>query len=87
MSRELGMSGRQIVVLGVAESTVSRLLTNPTSCFDKLSISGSPPRISNIFPLTLSLSKGVLEVCQHPVSRALAAGRDRLAMAYAPSAR
>jgi hypothetical protein len=41
---------------------VSTLLKNPAPCFDRLSISGSPPRISCTFslPLTLSLSKGEL---------------------------
>jgi hypothetical protein len=39
-------------------------LKNPTPCFDKLSMSGSPTRFHYVFPLTLSLSKGAQALFQ-----------------------
>ena len=50
-----------------AHGRFSRLLKNPTPCFDKLSMSGSPPRFHCTFPLTLSLSKGAQILFPQPV--------------------
>ncbi len=49
----------------------NRLLKNPAPCFDELSMSGSPPRVSYSFPLTLSLSKGLRSLFQQPAKLAL----------------
>jgi integrase len=54
---------------GHGEGGVSSPLKNPTPCFDKLSMSGSPPRFHCVFPLTLSLSKGAQALFQQPVRR------------------
>jgi len=42
------------------------MLKNPSPCFDRLSMSGSPPRFHWAFPLALRLSKGVPSSFQHP---------------------
>ena len=51
------MSGFLFAAIIVSTST-NRLLKNPTQCFDRLTMSGSPPLFHCTFPLTLSLSKG-----------------------------